>query len=69
MKEPFLSDEWISQAEAARIRSVSRQAIGRLLQKGRFTICRIDGRVLLRRTEVESYKEKRRGRPAVKPKH
>jgi len=57
------SEDWISQAEAARVRGVSRQAIARLIKKGRFQILRIGGKVLLRRTEVESYEPEQPGRP------
>jgi excisionase family DNA binding protein len=58
-----ISEEWISQAEAARIRSVSRQAIGRLIKKGRFRVLRIGGKVLLKRSEVKAYERERPGRP------
>jgi len=54
---------WISQAEAARIRGVSRQLIGRLIKKGRLRVLRIAGKVLLNRREVENYKPQRTGRP------
>ena len=57
------SEDWISQAEAARIRGVSRQAIARLIKKGRFEILRIGGKVLLRRSEVESFEPELPGRP------
>ena len=62
-KEKLVADKWISQAEAARIRGVSPQAIGRLLNKGRFRTLQIGGRILLDRREVENYKPKRTGRP------
>jgi hypothetical protein len=62
-KEKLVADKWISQAEAARIRGVSPQAIGRLLNKGRFSTLQIGGRILLDRGEVENYKPKRTGRP------
>ncbi len=57
------SDEWVSQAEAARIRGVSRQAIARLIKKGRFQVLRIGGKVLLKRSEVKAYESERPGRP------
>ena len=57
------SEDWISQAEAARIRRVSRQAIARLIRKGRFQTLKIGGKVLLRRSEVESYEPEQPGRP------
>jgi hypothetical protein len=62
-KEKLVEDKWISQAEAARIRGVSPQAIGRLLKKGRFRTLQIAGRALLDRRDVENYKPKRTGRP------
>jgi excisionase family DNA binding protein len=57
-----LSDDWVSQAEAARIRGVSRQAIARLIKRGRFQTFTIGGKVLLRRAEVENYKPEQPGR-------
>lgn len=59
----LVPDEWVSQAEAARIRGVSRQAIARLTRKGRFRVLKIGGRVLLRRSEVKAYEPERPGRP------
>jgi len=57
------ADDWISQAEAARIRRVSRQAISSLIKKGRFQTFSIGGRVLLKRSEVKSYEPEEPGRP------
>ena len=62
-KKDLAADKWVSQSEAARIRDVSPQAIGRLVNKGRFRTLRIGGRVLLDRSEVENYKPRRKGRP------
>ena len=62
-KKDLVTDKWVSQSEAARIRDVSPQAIGRLVNKGRFRTLRIGGRVLLDRSEVEKYKPRRKGRP------
>jgi excisionase family DNA binding protein len=62
-KGKLVADKWVSQAEAARIRGVSPQAIGRLVNKGRFRTLQIGGKVLLDRREVENYKPKRTGRP------
>ena len=58
------SEDWVSQADAARIRGVSRQAIGRLLKKGRFRVLKIGGKVLLKRSDVESFKPEQPGRPS-----
>jgi len=60
--EKILSEDWISQAEAARIRGVSRQAIARLIKRGRLRILKIGGKVLLRRSEVKGYKPEQPGR-------
>ena len=50
--------QWVSQAEAAGMRGVTRQAIARLVGKGRFTKLLVGGRTLLRRSEVEDFKPK-----------
>ena len=55
--------DWVSQAEAARMRGVSRQAIARLIRKGRFKVLKIGGKVLLRRLDVKAYEPKGAGRP------
>src|ERR1700733_15672254 len=47
------ADDWISQAEAARIRGVSRQAIGRLIQRNRLETLSVGGRMLVRRKDIE----------------
>lgn len=56
-------EDWISQAEAARLRGVSRQAIARLIKKGRFRVLTIAGKALLKRSDVISYESERPGRP------
>lgn len=56
-------NDWVSQAEAARMRGVSRQAIARLIRKGRFKVLKIGGKVLLRRLDVKAYEPKGAGRP------
>ncbi|MGP8260039.1 MAG: helix-turn-helix domain-containing protein [Acidobacteriaceae bacterium] len=56
--------EWVSQAEAARIRGVSRQAISRLIKKGRLQVLEIGGKVLLNRSEIEAFVPDPPGRPA-----
>ncbi len=52
VRESRSSEDWVSQADAARIRGVSRQAIARLIKKGRFDVLRIGAKVLLKRSEV-----------------
>jgi len=59
------AEQWVSQAEAAQMRGVSRQAIVRLVKKGRFTTLCIAGKILLKKSEVEHFKPKPPG-PAPK---
>ena len=60
--------EWVSQADAAKVRGVTRQAIADLVRKGRFTTLSIGGKILLKRSEVEEFKPKPPG-PLPKEKH
>jgi excisionase family DNA binding protein len=55
--------EWISQAQAARLRKVTRQAIGRLVENGRLSTLEIGGRFLVNRVEVERFVPLPPGRP------
>jgi excisionase family DNA binding protein len=57
-KESLEPAEWVSQAYAAEMRGVTRQAIADLVAKGRFRTLSIGGKVLLRRSEVEDFKPK-----------
>ena len=45
-------NDWISQADAARLRGVSRQAISKLVQKGRLRTLTIGGHVLVHRDDA-----------------
>lgn len=67
MSEPderYLSpSDWITQAEAARLRGVSRQAIAKLVKKGRLRTFRIGGYTLVNRSDVEEYRPREAGRP------
>lgn len=56
-------DEWISQADAARLRRVSRQAISRLIKRGRLATMKVAGYVLVRRKDVLEFKPRSAGRP------
>src|SRR5262249_59196012 len=56
----------ISQAEAARIRNVSRASINELVRKGRFKTVEIAGNIFLLRSEVENYQPSLGGRPVKK---
>jgi hypothetical protein len=50
--------KYISQAEAGRIRGVSKQAIADLLRRGRLTAVSVAGRKLVVRTELEAFEPK-----------
>jgi hypothetical protein len=49
------SDVWLTQAEAARLRNVSPQAISTLIKRGRLTIFVVRGKKRLKRSEVEVF--------------
>jgi excisionase family DNA binding protein len=53
----------ISQAEAARIRGVSRAAITDLIRRGRLRFVTVAGRKLVFRSQVETYERGAAGRP------
>ena len=56
--------EWITKAEAARVRGVTRQAIAKLVGKGKLATLELAGHTLVKRAEVEAYKPEPGGRPA-----
>jgi hypothetical protein len=65
-KKPDSTQDLISQAEAARLRDVSRASISELIKRGRLTTIVIAGKVLVRRSEVLNFKELKPGRPMSK---
>jgi len=65
---PNKLDELISQAEAARIRGVTPQAIGHLIKAGKLKAVTVAGRRLVFRSEVENFKPDVGGRPIKKDK-
>ena len=58
--------KYISQAEAGRIRGVSKQAIADLIRRGRLTTVSVAGRTLVLRTEVEAFEPQPVGHPPKK---
>ena len=60
----FDAGEWITKAEAARVRGVTRQAIAKLVGKGKLATLEIAGHTLVKRADVEAYKPAPGGRPA-----
>jgi excisionase family DNA binding protein len=61
-----LPSDWISLSEAARLRGVSRQAISKLVKKGRLKSIVIGGHVLVNRIDVEGFEPQEAGRPKTK---
>jgi excisionase family DNA binding protein len=57
------NEDWISQAEAARLRGVSRQAIAKLVRAHRVRTLKIAGKILVLKEDVENYKPLTAGRP------
>jgi len=62
-KSNKISPSWITQAEAARIRGVSRQAINKLVKKGRIKTLEIASLILVDKNEIEIYEALAPGRP------
>jgi hypothetical protein len=60
------SKKYISQAQAARHRGVSDQAIANLIRRGRLTTVKVAGRTLVLRSEIESFVVRPMGRPPKK---
>jgi excisionase family DNA binding protein len=56
-------DDLITQAEAARLRGVSREAIYGLVARGKLSVVEIGGQKFVRRSEIESYTPEVGGRP------
>jgi len=59
----FSPEDWVSQAEAARIRGVTRQAIADLVRKQKLTTFEIGGNTLVNKAEVETFEPSQGGRP------
>lgn len=60
--------DWVSQAEAARMRGVSRQAIRKLIKNGRLKSIVVGGHTLVSRTEILNFEPQQAGRPKVNDK-
>jgi excisionase family DNA binding protein len=59
----FDPENWISQAEAARLRGVSRQAIAKLVAAGRLPTFRLGGRMFVSKPDVMKFQPLPAGRP------
>ncbi len=63
--EGYSASDWISQAEAARLHGVTRQAINKLVRSGRLRSLMIGGHLLVSREDVEGFRPQSPGRPTV----
>jgi len=61
-----LSPEWITQSEAARLRGVSRQAINKLIKKGRLRSMQIATVTFVDKHDLENFHPLTSGRPKKK---
>jgi excisionase family DNA binding protein len=62
-EEPLSPADWVSQAEAAELRGVSRQAISKLVRKGRLKSVVVGGHTLVSRADVVNFRPLSAGRP------
>ncbi|MFN8867673.1 MAG: helix-turn-helix domain-containing protein [Pseudomonadota bacterium] len=65
--ESFEPSEWVNQAEAARLRGVSRQAIAKLAANGRLKTLAVGGRTFVSRADVLAFVPNPPGRPRMTP--
>ena len=65
--DSVLPSDWISQAEAAVLRGISRQAIGNLVRRGRIRVLKIGGKKLVNREDVAAFMPRLAGRPKRGP--
>lgn len=62
-EKQIVPSDWVSPAEAARIRGVTRQAINKLIDAGRLAVVTIGGRRLVKRSEILDFHPLKPGRP------
>ena len=60
---PIDPEAWITQAEASRLRGVSRQAIAKLVGNGRLRTLEVGGRAFVNRADVLTFEPNPAGRP------
>jgi hypothetical protein len=63
LKRNIQLDDWISQAEAARMRGITGAGIVSLIKRGRLETLEIAGKVLVSRKQIEEFVPRRGGRP------
>ncbi|HKP87036.1 MAG TPA: helix-turn-helix domain-containing protein [Blastocatellia bacterium] len=57
-------DDLLTVAQAAELRSVTRQAINHLIREGKLSVVEIAGRRFVKRSDVMSFEPDKGGRPA-----
>lgn len=62
----FKRDDWLSIAQVADMRGVTRQAISKLIKKGKINHIEIGGHILVHKDELKSYQPGKPGRPKGK---
>ena len=62
-RTPIDLSDWITQAEAARLRGTTRQAIAKLIKQKRLATLEVGGRRFVRRQDVLAYEPLQAGRP------
>jgi hypothetical protein len=60
------TEDWISLAEAARLRGISRQAVSKLVNRGRIPCLRISNTVFVQRAAIHCFTELPPGRKCGK---
>ena len=61
-----MSEEWISQAEAARLRGVTRQAIAKLVKNDKIRTTVFGGHTFVNKKDVLNFTPSKAGRPRKK---
>jgi len=65
-KEFDALSDWISQAEAARLRGTTRQAVAKLVRNGRLSTIMVGGYTFVSRAEILKFQRKMPGRRRAK---
>lgn len=58
-----VNEQWVTQAEAARLRGVTRQAIGKLVSRQKLKILEIGGVTFVSKEDVLNFVPDKSGRP------
>jgi excisionase family DNA binding protein len=64
MSTNFSAEDWITPAEAARLRGVSRQAIAKLVRSRRLRLLNVGGHTFVNKEDVVNFVRQKPGRPS-----